>query len=184
MLKFVFHLYILEKNAIFNNIFFFFFFFSFLFILIVWVKVAHVPWRNCTQSATWMVWPTGLGHLAPSYLCPGGVWRGWGLLDTEVLHCPSVSPLLWLPGVWVGGGGCSHSPRAPAYYLCLSVNLTLLSKLASTIHHEGKKFSSYLQNQSNATCFFLNRQVRMKSWRLLKNWEAEKAPDMIISKQI
>ena len=27
-------------------------------------------------------------------------------------------------------------------------------KLASTIHHEGKNFSSYLQNQSNATCFF------------------------------
>ena len=27
-------------------------------------------------------------------------------------------------------------------------------KLASTIHHEGKNFSSYLQNQSNATYFF------------------------------
>ena len=26
-------------------------------------------------------------------------------------------------------------------------------KLASTIHHEGKNFSSYLQNQSDATCF-------------------------------
>ena len=42
-----------------------FFSFSFLFILIVWVKVAHVPWRNCTRSAAWMVWPTGLGHLPP-----------------------------------------------------------------------------------------------------------------------
>ena len=31
-------------------------------------------------------------------------------------------------------------------------------KLASTIHHEGKNFSSYHQNQGNATCFFLNQQ--------------------------
>ena len=35
-------------------------------------------------------------------------------------------------------------------------------KLASTIQHEGKNFSSYLMNQSNATCFFLNQLVRMK----------------------
>ena len=79
-------------------------FFSFSFILIVWVKVAHVPWRNCTRSATWMVWPTGLGHLPPSYLYPGGVWRG-GLLDTEVLLCPSVSPSAATAGCgWEGEG--------------------------------------------------------------------------------
>ena len=64
----------------------------------------HVPWRNCTQSATWMVWPTGLGHLPPSYLCPGGAWWG-GLLDTEVLHCPSVSPSTVSAGCgWEGEG--------------------------------------------------------------------------------
>ena len=48
-------------------------------------------------------------------------WRG-RLLDTEVLHCPSVSPLLQLRGVGGGGGGgCSHSPCGPAYYLCLGL---------------------------------------------------------------
>ena len=41
----------------------------------------------------------GLGHLPPSYLCPGGAWRGGGLLDTEVLHCPSVSPSAATAGV-------------------------------------------------------------------------------------
>ena len=109
-------------------------FFSFLFILIVWVKVAHVPWRNGTRSATWMVWPTGLGHLPPSYLYPGGAWRGGGLLDTEVLHCPSVSPSaatagcgwwgrvfalpLWACVLSVLGTGVviswEHGPQAPS----------------------------------------------------------------------
>ena len=67
--------------------------------------MAHVPWRNCTRSATWMVWPTGLGHLPPSYLYPGGAWRGGGLLGTEVLHCPSVSPSAATAGCgWEGEG--------------------------------------------------------------------------------
>ena len=30
-------------------------------------------------------------------------------------------PLCCDCGVWVGGGGCSHSPCGPAYYLCLGL---------------------------------------------------------------
>ena len=95
-------------------------FFSFLFILIVWVKVAHVPWRNCTRSATWMVWPTGLGHLPPSYLYPGGAWRGGGCWTRKfcIVH---LSPLLLrLRGVG-GRGRVFALPCGPAYYLCLGL---------------------------------------------------------------
>ena len=44
------------------------------------------------------------GSPSPSYLYPGGVWRG-GLLDTEVLLCPSVSPSAATAGCgWEGEG--------------------------------------------------------------------------------
>ena len=53
-------------------------------------------------------------------LYPGGAWRG-RLLDREVLYSVHLSPLCCDCGVWVGGGGCLHSPRGPAYYLCLGL---------------------------------------------------------------
>ena len=78
-------------------------FLMFSFFLIVWVKVAHVPWRNCTRSATWMVWPTGLGHLTPSYLYPGGAWRGGGCWTRKFCIVHLSPPLLRLRVV--GGRG-------------------------------------------------------------------------------
>ena len=83
------------------SFFFFFFFFSFLFILIVWIKMTHVPWRKCTRFATWMVWPTGLDYLLPSYLCPGGARRG-GCWTGKYYIVHLSPPLLRLRGV--GGG--------------------------------------------------------------------------------
>ena len=72
---------------------------------------------NCTRSATWMVWPTGLGYFPPSYLCPGGAWRG-RLLDTEVFCCPSFSPSA--ATAWsVGGRGRVYA--LPPWACVLSV---------------------------------------------------------------
>ena len=96
LLFFVFHLYFQKKKKKKS-------FFSFLFILIVWVKVAHVPWRNCTRPATWMVWPAGLGHLPPSYLYPGGAWRGRGCWTRKFCFVHLSPPLLRL--LCVGGRG-------------------------------------------------------------------------------
>ena len=90
--------------------------FSFLFILIVWVKVAHVPWRNCTRSAAWMVWPTGLGHLLPSYLYPGGACGG-GCWTRKFCIVHLSPPLLRLRGV----GGRGRVFALPLWACVLSV---------------------------------------------------------------
>ena len=108
---------------------FFFFFFSFLFILIVWVEVAHVPCTRNSRSAAWMVWPRGLGHLPPSYLYPGGAWRG--AAGHGIIALSIFLPLCCDCRVWVGGGGCSHSPCGPAYYLCLAWGSYLLGAWTS-----------------------------------------------------
>ena len=67
--------------------FFLSFFYSFLFISIVWVKMAHVPWSNCTRSSTWMVWPIDLGPFHLFYLCLGGGGDCWTRKYWSPLGC-------------------------------------------------------------------------------------------------
>ena len=107
---FVFHLYFLEKKIIFNVFFFY------LFILSDCMGQGGPPCsrRNCTRSVTWMVW----GHF-PFLPVPWCAWRGAAGHGSIALSI--CLPLCCVCRVWVGGGGCSHSPRGPAYYLCLGL---------------------------------------------------------------
>ena len=48
----------------------------------------------------------------------------WRCMEGEAAGHGSIALSICLPlccdcRVWVGGGGCLHSPRGPAYYLCL-----------------------------------------------------------------
>ena len=120
MLLFVFHLYFYEKKN--KNLFLMFSFFTFLFHFdcmgqggpMFPGRTAHGLQHGWSGLQVWVTFPLPTCALV---VC------GRGLLDTEVLHCPSVSPSAASAGCGWGGGGCSHSPSGPAYYLCLGLGL-------------------------------------------------------------
>ena len=103
------------ENRLVNNVFLFSFF-SFLFILIVWVKVAggtaHSLQHGWSGLQVWVTFPLPTCAL----VVRGGEAAGHGSIALSI-----CLPLRCDCGVWVGGGGCSHSPRGPAYYLCLGL---------------------------------------------------------------
>ena len=112
-----------KKNDIFNNIFFFnlFFFSSFLIVFDCLGQGDPRSLNELHYSATWMVWHTGLGHL-PLLTCALVVRGGGMLLDHGNIPMSICLSVCWRsPGVGLGGGGCSHSPRGPAHYLCLGL---------------------------------------------------------------
>ena len=118
MLKFVFHLYLLEKKMLFLIMFSFFFF-----KLFIHSDCMGQGGPCSLEELNTVCNMDGLayrfGSPSPSYLCPGGVWRGgcW----TRKYCIGHLSPPLLRLRMWVGGGGCSHFPCRPAYYLCLGL---------------------------------------------------------------
>ena len=111
MLRYVFHLYVLKL---------------FLFILIIWVKMtAHGLQHGWSGLQVWVTFPLLTCALV---VCVG---RGCWSRKFSVVHLSA--PLLRPPWVWVGGGGCLHSPRGPVHYLCLGLGSHLLGAWTSRL---------------------------------------------------